>query len=415
MSDQMWAAPLKDFSEDKLNLESFADDLTNIIVSPFPTPTNEYSKVIALDSGWGTGKTSFINMWTRKLKKTDPRFICLTYNAWENDDSPDALVPILCNFKQLIKEKKTRKQLETAISVSVGTNIFGFCTVRVTGHIKEKSPNTILKEFSARREHKERLKELIESIRGERSCLLICIDELDRCRPTFAIETLEVVKHFFDLPHVIFVFSLDMKQLSKSIKTVYGDIDSVGYLQRFFDHVIPFPKPSTLENFLKDRLEIGFEIELLTELAKKFSFSLRVLNVICVVYKQFKTYTLSLPNHYSQFSREYKVVFFKIYLVFIALSCSDPEKYQSLLQKGISGSGELGRKTFGLIKVSCYTQANANLPLHIVLDRDHSDLRHHFCACPPQVDTSLRLWQYIDINIQNSWIKAKDRDHLNSL
>ena len=54
--------------------------------------------------------------------------------------------------------------------------------------------------------------------------LLIFIDELDRCRPTFAIETLEVVKHFFNVPNVVFVFSLDMNQLQKSIKTIYGDI-----------------------------------------------------------------------------------------------------------------------------------------------------------------------------------------------
>ena len=164
-------APLENFSEDKLNLKSFAEDLTRIIMSPLPHPTNEYSKVIALYSGWGTGKTSFINMWTNDLKlKTDSKFICHTYNAWENDDSPDALIPILCSFQQLEKQKPDVMHLvkeclkHVSLSISLPLSPVGV-TLDINGEARTKSPDTILKEFSARQEHKEELKKLIEGIR----------------------------------------------------------------------------------------------------------------------------------------------------------------------------------------------------------------------------------------------------------
>lgn len=448
MSDQMWAAPLKDFSEDKLNLKSFADDLTSIVVSPFSTPTNEYSKVIALDSGWGTGKTSFINMWKSKLESTDPRFICLKYDAWENDDSLDALVPILCSFEQLIDsdDKKTElmkrelmKLLKMAISVSVGISIFGFLTVNVTGNIKKKSPDTILKEFSARREHKKRLKELIGSIRGEHNYLLIFIDELDRCRPTFAIETLEVVKHFFDISQVVFVFSLDMNQLQKSIKTIYGDIDSMGYLQRFFDYRISLPKRE-LNSFLNDRREkldpphtdyekklCKCEITWLSMIAGQYSISLRALNNICVMYTKFKAYARSNFNWEKRWKgagpriindlEEDKYgewYYFKTYLTFIAMKYFCPNEYWSFIKNG-SNFDDLGKNNFddlwymifggkyttdssktGTVSSrSCYTKEIAGLTPREFL---HESIYHFLVPNPSQTYYRLVVGSEIDMD-----------------
>ena len=66
--------------------------------------------------------------------------------------------------------------------------------------------------------------------------MFVFIDELDRCRPSFAIELLEGVKHLFGIQGVCFVVSTNMAQLSESIKAVYGSgFDGYGYLKRFFD------------------------------------------------------------------------------------------------------------------------------------------------------------------------------------
>ncbi|RYG88554.1 MAG: hypothetical protein EON58_19890 [Alphaproteobacteria bacterium] len=65
--------------------------------------------------------------------------------------------------------------------------------------------------------------------------LFILIDELDRCRPTYAIEMLEQVKHLFDIDNTIFLIATDGDQLAHSIRAVYGEgFDGAGYLLRFF-------------------------------------------------------------------------------------------------------------------------------------------------------------------------------------
>eukprot|EP00831_Metopus_contortus_P082681 TRINITY_DN8996_c0_g1_i3.p4 TRINITY_DN8996_c0_g1~~TRINITY_DN8996_c0_g1_i3.p4 ORF type:complete len:145 (+),score=23.08 TRINITY_DN8996_c0_g1_i3:144-578(+) len=77
---------------------------------------NTNSLVIALNSPWGAGKTSFINMWMNKFKKTPKKYNIITYNAWENDDCPEAIVPLICSFNQLaISDPEKKEELKGKI------------------------------------------------------------------------------------------------------------------------------------------------------------------------------------------------------------------------------------------------------------------------------------------------------------
>ena len=74
--------------------------------------------------------------------------------------------------------------------------------------------------------------------------LIVMIDELDRCRPSYAVELLEVAKHLFAVDRIVFVLAVNRSQLAHSIKAVYGSsFDAVGYLRRFFDVDFRLPSP----------------------------------------------------------------------------------------------------------------------------------------------------------------------------
>lgn len=74
--------------------------------------------------------------------------------------------------------------------------------------------------------------------------LVVVIDELDRCRPTYAIELLEVAKHLFAVDGVVFVLGVNRSELAESVKAVYGaSFDAEGYLHRFIDIDIRLPQP----------------------------------------------------------------------------------------------------------------------------------------------------------------------------
>lgn len=77
----------------------------------------------------------------------------------------------------------------------------------------------------------------IDEIGGEMSTpLVVIIDELDRCRPDYAIRVLEEIKHFFDVPGLVFILAVHRGQLIESIKAIYGSsFESEKYLRRFFD------------------------------------------------------------------------------------------------------------------------------------------------------------------------------------
>ncbi|WP_081764293.1 P-loop NTPase fold protein [Sphingobium sp. Ant17] len=65
--------------------------------------------------------------------------------------------------------------------------------------------------------------------------IFVVVDELDRCRPDYAIALLESIKHLFDVPGVVFVIALHGRQLTASIEAVYGaKFDATAYLRRFF-------------------------------------------------------------------------------------------------------------------------------------------------------------------------------------
>lgn len=87
---------------------------------------------------------------------------------------------------------------------------------------------------------------LIKDIQEEKAeKLVIFIDELDRCKPSFAIEMLERIKHYFDDERIIFVVSLNKEQLIHTISNYYGsEFDATRYLNRFFDISVNLPEIS---------------------------------------------------------------------------------------------------------------------------------------------------------------------------
>ena len=79
----------------------------------------------------------------------------------------------------------------------------------------------------------QKLKFAIDSTNIKR--LVFVIDELDRCQPSFSVEVLEKIKHFFNSEKVLFILAYNKEQLNQSIRHVYGVNNPNIYLQRFID------------------------------------------------------------------------------------------------------------------------------------------------------------------------------------
>jgi len=73
-------------------------------------------------------------------------------------------------------------------------------------------------------------------MREAKQPILIIADELDRCRPNYAIEFLETIKHIFDIKGLIFVIGVDKNQLASSARALFGQQLVFDEYYRKFNH-----------------------------------------------------------------------------------------------------------------------------------------------------------------------------------
>lgn len=87
--------------------------------------------------------------------------------------------------------------------------------------------------------------------------LLFIVDGLDRCKPSFAVNLLETLKHFFCNDNIVFIVSTNNEQLSHIINNCYGsNFDGYSYLNKFYDLIIELDEIDT-EKYLSKVFSIN--------------------------------------------------------------------------------------------------------------------------------------------------------------
>ena len=243
--------PEDPWKDDVLERKEIADRLMSIVRG------QEAPLVISIDGRWGMGKTFLLERWAHDLRNQG--FEAIYYNAWEDDFAEDPLLAIIAQLSEHLSEswgERVGKLVEVAgpllyygasVAALVGAGI-PLPPVPMGG---DDSATEKLDAYQQKRAAKDDLREslgrLASEVREETGQpLVFIIDELDRCRPTFAIELLERVKHIFDAENIVFVFGINRGELVKSLESVCGKIDAGTYLRRFFDmeFVLPAPDPA---------------------------------------------------------------------------------------------------------------------------------------------------------------------------
>ena len=172
--------------------------------------------------------------------------------------------------------------------------------------------------------------------RGDR--LIIFVDELDRCKPIYAVRLLERIKHYFDNERITFVFSINTNELQHTIKRYYGEnFDACRYLDRFFDLRMSLP-PANIANFYRS---ISFNDShyhydrMCQEVINKHNFSIREV----AKYIRITKIAAFNPTHNDTgeefiFGEEKALKFCLICIVpiMIGLKLVDSNKYEKFIQ-----------------------------------------------------------------------------------
>ena len=277
----------KIFEDDKLNIKQLVIDFAHLIEQDTYVE-NEVSKVYSISAEFGIGKTFFCEKLYQVLQTDKIKVAKL--NIWELDFYDNPLLPLLAKLNDLYqcKGKSLPSKIIETIGSFTGKSLRSFCELEARGILGSETVDVIKENFSSNsiydhfQLHQDSLKELKKALikwaKKNKTPIVIIIDELDRCRPDYAVKTLEVLKHFFDVSGFVFVLAIDEKQLENSVKNLYGAINFDGYKRKFINNTffLPTPDRKSFVDFLYDKSDMENLIKKIENDNRDLVFKIRI-------------------------------------------------------------------------------------------------------------------------------------------
>ncbi len=253
--------------KDIFSRKDFGERLANLIAR------TDDELVIALDAEWGEGKSTFVQMWRGYVShQREQKIRTVYFDAFANDYQKDPFIALAAEVYELIKDEGQEKKKEflakagaaaksmargamkIAVRVSTGGLLDGSVVDGVEEDVSEllsEQVDSILEErLRSSSEDKLALKNFrkyladFASENGSGLPIVFVIDELDRCRPDFALELIEQIKHLFSVRGITFLLVMNRRQLEESIRAKYGLVDAAKYLQKFVHLWLTLPRKS---------------------------------------------------------------------------------------------------------------------------------------------------------------------------
>ena len=246
---------------------------------------------------WGSGKTSLLKMVQKNLP---PEYTLAWFDAWKYDKEETLwrafLLTVLLAVEDRIGETEEIKALKTMLYRGLDLEKVGGVTIdlarlgavaaqgavqiglsfipplaqlakfveelqksaaqTLTGDsvdaIRRERTRIHIEQIRSLEQFQGKFRDLIESCVAPRR-LVVFIDDLDRCLPEKAIEVLEAIKLFVDVPHCVFLLGLDHEVIARGVEMRYKDfqaaengskaqiIDGGRYLEKIIQ--LPFTIP----------------------------------------------------------------------------------------------------------------------------------------------------------------------------
>lgn len=246
--------------------KQFLNNLVSLLLSDNRSIDEPLS--VSIDAGWGYGKTFFLDRLAEKLEPDG--HMVVKFNAWETDLSNDAFISFSDSlYNQLGKYlTDTSAFFEKAnlTMIAFGSVLFdkfssglpfaGTIKQMIAGtrekykELVEKNGSYFVKGVgkSGLELVKEKVSESLDEFFSKRKevyldkRVVVLVDELDRCRPDYAIQVLERVKHLFKDSRLSFVFAINKSELEKSVRQAYGEINTSVYFEKFFTFSFSLPQ-----------------------------------------------------------------------------------------------------------------------------------------------------------------------------
>jgi formylglycine-generating enzyme required for sulfatase activity len=276
--------------EDRLDFDPYAQTLADVVADP----DTDTPLTIGVFGGWGRGKTSLMRMVRRRLEatgETDFPVRTVWFNAWLYNREEALWRALISHVLEAARtfptldeaDRDTLRGLEARLypptappgghlTLAPGAlaGLDGGSLPTLTGlellrrqaerggdaeaaaRLQELTADVEESQALTRRDQIAALDEFHRQFeRISRTCIVphgrlaVFVDDLDRCLPDQAVEVLEAVKLFLDVPGCVFVLGVDREVIEQGIRVRYADyearIDGALYMEKIIQ--IPFNLP----------------------------------------------------------------------------------------------------------------------------------------------------------------------------
>ena len=243
---------------------------------------------IGLQGDWGIGKTSMMNM----IKGCLNNAVCVQvdFNTWSYSQfKQDEYLALACldalirkvndalskhskftqpeeTLRDKVKNATDRvKGVMSAVRISVpGVNVnLGEAGDAIAGE-RKKEYTDLAYEMTKFKDEFQEVVNLWYDLDRDKNRIVVFIDDLDRVKPIKALELLEGIKNFIDVPGCVFVLAVDYEVVQSGMQQKLGvDLQKTSG-KSFFDKIIqlPFAMPTNnykLDHYIRDLLiKIGY-------------------------------------------------------------------------------------------------------------------------------------------------------------
>ena len=285
-------------TQDEFKRKPIAENIIRLLTSDI-----DLSPMV-IDGGWGTGKTEFCQKLIRLMQEQHPDYRPVYIDAFRSDHSGEPLLALLAEIIKACTPEDTGEQpseqrknitrkvakaagfvMKTVAKAAVGhvlkqntddlaeglqqiindgqdadslAETVTDAAATIASHTIDATVEALLKEQIEAEKNLETLKACLTELAAEKPIILF-IDELDRCRPDYAVDMLEVIKHVFDVENVKVVLVTNTKQLRAAINHRYGmEVDAQKYLDKFLKYSFALPD-KIVARFEEERALVSVE------------------------------------------------------------------------------------------------------------------------------------------------------------
>ena len=279
-------------TQDEFKRKPIAENIIRLLTSDI-----DLSPMV-IDGSWGTGKTEFCQKLIRLMQQQHPDYRPVYIDAFRSDHSGEPLLALLAEIIKACTPEDTGEQpseqrknitrkvakaagfvMKTVAKAAVGhvlkqntddlaeglqqiindgqdadslAETVTDAAATIASHTIDATVEALLKEQIEAEKNLETLKACLKEFAEEKPIILF-IDELDRCRPDYAVDMLEVIKHVFEVENVKVVLVTNTKQLRAAINHRYGvEVDAQKYLDKFLKYSFALPD-KVVARFEEDR------------------------------------------------------------------------------------------------------------------------------------------------------------------